>query len=582
MKLGLNSNAELIRVHPHSNKLPAARHFASVTLTGLTLSFTPLSVLADPTQEAYLKSGHTEVEGYFGQSVAVSGDTVVVGTYEAEDRAGDPRAIDVFVRNGTTWTRQASFTASNTGASDKFGIAVAISGDTLVVGAPLEDSSATGVNGDDTDNSAPASGAAYVFVRNGTNWTQQAYLKASNATEAHEFGGFVAISGDTIVIGALGEDSSATGVNGDESDHGAPGSGAAYVFVRNGTSWAQQAYLKASNTESDDHFGSTVDVSGDTIVVGAGEEDSSATGVNGDEADNSAPESGAAYVFVRNGTAWVQQAYLKASNTAEGDWFGWSVAVSGDTVVAGANGEDSSATGVNGDETDDGAPDSGATYVFHRSGATWTQQAYLKASNTAEGDGFGYLVDVSEDLLVSSAWSEDSSAGGVNGDETDDGAFDSGAAYVFRRAGAAWTQQAYLKASHPEAEDYFGTGTSVAVSGDIVVIGNWGDDSGASGVNGDATDNSATDSGAAYLFTGFIPTNLAPKALPPILLPAGPVELRFEEGTPGGRYRIQRSADLRDWTPLAAVDAQADGAFSVTDPDPPVDAAFYRAVSGAE
>jgi len=559
------------------------RHFAVITLADLTLSVTPLSIRADPVQEAYLKAVHTEVEGFFGQSVAVSGDTVVVGTWEAEDRAGDPRTIDVFVRNGTTWTRQASFTASNTEASDKFGIAVAISGDTLVVGAPLEDSSATGVNGDDTDNSAPASGAAYVFVRSGTTWTQQAYLKASNAREGHEFGTVVAISGDTIVVGAPFEDSSTTGVNGDETDNNASGAGAAYVFVRNGTTWTQQAYLKASNTDIEDIFGITVDVSGDTVVIGAGEEDSSATGVNGDDTDNSAPASGAAYVFVRNGTTWAQQAYLKASNTWENDWFGWSVAVSGDTVVVGAGGEDSSATGVNGDETNDDAPDSGAAYVFVRSGTTWTQQAYLKASNAAEGDGFGNLVDISGDMLVATSWSEDSSDGGVNGDETDDEAFDSGAAYVFRRTGGAWAQQAYLKASNADAEDYFGTGTSVAMAGDILVVGAWAEDSNATGINGDETDNSAPDSGAAYIFSGFSPAELAsPKALMPVLQPTGPVELRFEAGTPGGRYRLQRSDDLRDWTFLAVVDAQADGTFSVSDPNPLVGAAFYRAVSGAE
>ena len=148
---------------------------------------------------------------------------------------------------------------------------------------------------------------------------QTAYLKASNTAQFDEFGGAVAVSGNTVVVGALGEFSSATGVNGDQSDNSAPDSGAAYVFVRTGSTWSQQAYLKASNTDASDFFGLSVALSGDTLVVGATLEDSSATGVNGNQSDNSALNSGAAYVFVRTGTTWSQQAYLKASNT-DRDW----------------------------------------------------------------------------------------------------------------------------------------------------------------------------------------------------------------------------------------------------------------------
>jgi hypothetical protein len=198
---------------------------------------------------------------------------------------------------------------------------------------------------------------------------------------------------------------------------------------------AQQAYLKASNTGAGDEFGDSVAVSGDTVVVGAWGEDSSATGVNGDQADNSASNSGAAYVFVRSGGVWSQQAYLKASNTGAGDFFGWSVAVSGDTVVVGAQYEDSSATGVNGNQADNSALDSGAAYVFVRSGGVWSQQAYLKASNTGAGDEFGRSVAISGDTVVVGAPSEDSSAVGVNGNQADNSAADAGAAYVFTGLG---------------------------------------------------------------------------------------------------------------------------------------------------
>jgi FG-GAP repeat protein len=318
---------------------------------------------------------------------------------------------------------------------------VALSGDTLVVGAAEEDSNATGVNGNQADNSAGNSGAAYIFVRNGTVWSQQAYLKASNTGVFDFFGNAVGISGDTVVVGASIEDSNATGVNGNQADNSAGDSGAAYVFVRSGTIWSQQAYLKASNTGGSDQFGYAVAVSADTVVVGADREDSNAMGVNGNQADNSAGDSGAAYVFVRNGVAWSQQAYLKASNTGAGDFFGGAVALAGNTAVVAAYEEDSNATGVNGNQADNSAMTAGAAYVFDRSGTTWSQQAYLKASNTGAGDQFGGAtffaspgVALSGDTLVVGAPGEDSNTTGVNGDQANNSASGSGAAYVFTLA----------------------------------------------------------------------------------------------------------------------------------------------------
>src|SRR5205823_6655891 len=155
-----------------------------------------------------------------------------------------------------------------------------------------------------------------------------------------------------------------TGVNGNQADNSAVASGAAYVFVRSGTTWTQQAYLKASNTEASDWFGWSVAVSSDTVVIGADQEASNATGVNGNHSDNSAPNSGAVYAFVRSGTTWSQQAYLKSSNTGAGDEFGFSAALAGDTVVIGAVGEASNATGVNGNQSDDSAANAGAAYIF--------------------------------------------------------------------------------------------------------------------------------------------------------------------------------------------------------------------------
>jgi hypothetical protein len=265
---------------------------------------------------------------------------------------------DSLAQNANTIAQQAYLKASNTEASDYFGSSVAVSGDTLVVGARHEGSNAIGINGNQSNNNATDSGAVYVFVRSGTNWSQQAYLKASNTGPGDEFGWFVAISGDTIVVAAPFEDSNTTGVNGDQSNNNATDSGAVYVFVRSGTNWSQQAYLKASNTGASDYFGWSVAVSGDMVVVGAPGEDSNARGVNGNQSNNSLSFAGAAYVFVRSGTDWSQQAYLKASNPDALDDFGASAAVSGDTVVVGTYNESSNATGVNGNQTDNSATSS--------------------------------------------------------------------------------------------------------------------------------------------------------------------------------------------------------------------------------
>ena len=394
--------------------------------------------------------------------------------------------------------QQAYLKASNTGGpssgdfyGDHFGGSVAVWGDTVAVAAEQEDSNATGVNGNESDNSAIGSGAVYVFVRSGATWSQQAYLKASNTEAGDRFGTSISLSRNTLVVGAVGEDSNATGVNGNQSDNTAADKGAAYVFVRNGTTWSQQAYLKPSNDGYS--FGGSVSVSVNTIVVGATSEDSNATGVNGNQGNTGANNSGAAYVFVRNGTTWSQQAYLKASNTEANDTFGWSVAVSDNTVAVGAVGEASNATGVNGNQSDNSAASSGAVYVFARSGTTWSQQAYLKASNTDAQDHFGFSVAVAGSTVVVGAYFESS-----NGSQGDNSLLHSGAAYVFVRSGTIWSQQAYLKASNPGVNDWFGY--SVSVSGNIVVVGAYGESSNATGINGNQSDNSSIDSGAAYVF----------------------------------------------------------------------------------
>jgi hypothetical protein len=360
-----------------------------------------------------------------------------------DNSATDSGAVYVFTRTGSTWAQQAYVKASNTGAGDYFGTSVALStdGSALALGAYLEDSSATGVNGNQADNSASASGAVYVFNHTGSMWAQQAYVKASNTGAGDYFGTSVALSADgsTLAVGAYVEGSNTTGVNGNQSDNSAFGSGAVYVLTRTGSTWAQQAYVKASNTGAYDSFGTSVALSGDgsTLAVGASDEDSNATGVNGNQADNSARDSGAVYVLTRTGSTWAQQAYLKASNTGAGDKFGSRVALSGDgsTLPVGAREEDSNATGVNGTQADNSASASGAVYVFTRTGSTWAQQVYVKASNTGADDGFGWSVALSGDgsTLAAGAPFEDSNVTGVNGNQADNTASFAGAVYVFTR-----------------------------------------------------------------------------------------------------------------------------------------------------
>ncbi len=461
-------------------------------------------------QAAYGKASNTDSLDYFGFKVALSGDTLAVSAHRedsaatgfdgdpTDDSAEDSGAVYVFRRNGTSWAQEAYLKASNTDADDRFGYSVALFGDTLAVGAYHEDSAATGINEEQDDNTATDSGAVYVFRHNGTNWVQEAYLKASNTDAGDNFGFSLALSGDTLAVGAYHEDSAATGINDDQADNAASDSGAVYVFQRSGTNWVQEAYLKPSNTDAGDSFGSRVALSGDSLAVSASSEDSSATGVDGNQDDNSASDSGAVYLFRRSGTSWAQEAYLKASNTDAEDYFGSHMFLSGDSLAVSAGGEDSAATGVDGDQNDNSASDSGAVYVFRRSDTSWAQMAYLKASNTDAYDTFGSSVALAGDSLAVGAFFEDSTATGTDGDQSDDSAKDSGAVYVFQHNGTSWAQVAYLKASNTDGNDLFGA--SVALSDDALAVSALFEGSAATGFDGNQDDNSLPLSGAVYIF----------------------------------------------------------------------------------
>ncbi|HEY0986095.1 MAG TPA: DUF4215 domain-containing protein, partial [Kofleriaceae bacterium] len=305
-----------------------------------------------------------------------------------------------------------------------------------------------------------------------------AYVKASNTNAGDSAGYRVALSADgsTLAVGADLEKSAARGIDGDQTDNSASSSGAVYVFTRSGTTWSQQAYIKASNTDANDHFGTSLALSADgsTLAVGAYLEASAATTIDGDQGDNSAERAGAVYVFTRTGTAWSQQAYIKASNAEAGDEFGFSVALSGDgsLLAVGAVDEASAATGVGGDPADNSAPFAGAVYVFARSAATWTQQAYIKASNADEGDAFGVAVALSTDgATLAVGAREENSATSDPGDET---APSAGAVYVFTRDAATWSQQAYVKSAAPHAGDRFGASVALSRDGSILAAGAYG------------------------------------------------------------------------------------------------------------
>ena len=463
-----------------------------------------------PGQPVYFKASNTDQGDGFGTSVAVSGDLVVVGApledssstgvdgIQADNSYSQAGAAYVFVRSGSGWIQQAYLKASNTDPADNFGCSVAASGVTVVVGACGEDSNG---DGGESDNSAGDAGAAYVFTRSESGWIQQAYLKASNAECGDNFGYSVAIFENTILVGALYEDSNTLGINGDETNNAAADSGAAYVFTRSGSSWTQKAYLKASNTEATDWFGYSVAVWNDGalnhILVGAPWEDSDANGVGGNQSDNNAWDAGAAYYFTGSGLSWSQMSYLKAPNSEANDLFGMSVGLRNDSAVVGAPSEDSRASGVNGDPNDNSLESSGAAYMF----VCWTTcsyNAYLKASNPDSMDRFGWSVAAINGALLVTARLEDSGASGVNGDQDDNSASGSGAAYFFIYIlGEGWRQQAYLKASNTEAGDNFGW--SAAIDNDVLVVGARGEDSDATGVNGDQSGNSASTSGAVYI-----------------------------------------------------------------------------------
>jgi len=351
---------------------------------------------------------------FFGECVSIDGDYAIIGAWLDDDNGEDCGSAYIFKRTGINWTQQAKLIASDGEPGDHFGCSVSIDGDYAIVGAWLDDD-----NGGDC-------GSAYIFKRNGINWTQQAKLTASDGSV--NFGRSVSIDGDYAIIGAHG-------------DNGF--TGAAYIFKRIGTAWTEEAKLIASDGEKIDCFGRSVSIDGEYAVIGA-------------------YVAGSAYIFKRNGTIWTQQAKMTGIENS----FAFSVSIYGDYAIIGDY--------VINDHK-------GMAYIFKRNGTTWSEEAKLTASDGEEFDKFGCSVSIDEGYAIVGAECDDD-----NGDY-------SGSAYIFKRNGTTWSEEAKLTASDGEKLEFFGK--SVSIDGEYAIIGASSDDE-----NGE-------DSGSAYVFKRNQPPN---------------------------------------------------------------------------
>ena len=498
------------------------------------------------TQSTYFKAELVEAHDRFATSIALNGDLMAIGAHgddscaagvngdETDNGCSAAGAVHVYRQENGTWKKEAYIKPSNPDAGDYFGFSLDLDENTLVVGAYREDSCAKQIDSMQDDNGCTESGAAYVFRRSGTTWTQEAYLKPSNSGKDDLFGRALSVSKDRVVVGAHGEDSCATGIDGDQVDNNCSAAGAVYVFEKQSGMWSQTAYVKASNAEANDVFGYALEIDRDTIVVGAaryysarishwggtpirpfitysyGGEDSCTDGVNAAQDSNGCSAAGAAYAFFHDGTSWNQQAYFKANASTDEHEFGASVSISGDTIAVGApNGTNGPRWGTEG------------VFIYRRSGTVWRYEDSLKANNTKIGYYFGSTVQLHGDhLVVGDKFDADCQDGWMRSRSTigNDNCIEhnvvgppvysaqpgwkiaaAGAAYVFKRQGTQWLDEAFLKASTSEGPDNFGA--SVALGDGVVMIGAPTESSCATGKNGDETNNDCVNAGAVYLWS---------------------------------------------------------------------------------
>ncbi|MBU4154499.1 MAG: hypothetical protein KKD63_16635 [Proteobacteria bacterium] len=382
--------------------------------------------------------GDAEEEDLFGQSVAINGDTAIMGAPHDDDGGYLSGSAYIYKRAGETFIQQAKLIADDAAAYDHFGNSVAISGDTVIVGAY------------GNDDGCESSGAAYIFKRDGDVWTQQAKLTAGDGTAYDYFGWSVAIIGDTAIVGAYGD------------DDGGESSGAAYIFKLEGATWTQISKLTANDAMAYDYFGYSVALDSGSSIVGAWGKD-----------DNGS-ESGAAYIFDSMG----EQTKLMANDGHAYDFFGFSVSICGNHAIVGAYGDD------------DGGIDSGAAYIFS-SASPWKQRAKLTGSNAGAYAYFGYTVVIGSitgqfpqlPQLVGDLYAA-VGAPGYNTGSTPSG---TGAMYMYRGYDTLWLLQNVLSASNAASGDRFGS--SIGISNGDAIVG------------APKSDIAGLDSGSAYIFS---------------------------------------------------------------------------------
>jgi hypothetical protein len=381
-----------------------------------------------PVEQSKLAGSSTIANDRFGSSLGVDGSTTITGAPFSSVRTQFAGAAYVHVLQGTAWNEQATLTASDAALVDFFGNSVDVDGDTAVVGAYASNTGGTDA------------GAAYVFTRTGTTWTQQAKLVASDPTPNAQFGYSVAIDGDTIVVGSPFADPT-----------GLLDAGTAYVFTRSGTVWTEQARLAATAPVAGDLLGVSVAIDVDTIVAGA-----PATNGNG-------IDSGSAVVYTRSAGTWAVQGSLTAADAAAADYFGYSVALAGDVVAVGTPFDD------------DQGVDSGSAYVDSRIAGVWGQDAKLLPSTPSTNAQFGHSVGFNGASIVVGAPSA-LSAG-----------LESGGAFVFSRSTGPWAELVSLIPADLAPGDQFGGAVAIALSGNLVIGANLADSPG-------------SNRGAVYLF----------------------------------------------------------------------------------
>jgi hypothetical protein len=363
--------------------------------------------------DVWQRSGRHELTGSdaesgddFSYSLSANGDVCAIGAPGADDNGAEAGCVYVFGYSGLAWYEEAKLKAPDGAAGDRFGLSVSVSGDVCVAGS----------YGDGDQ------GAAYVFRYNGSEWTFEQKLTSPAGIVADRFGWSVSVSGDVCVVGAR-----------DDDENGA-GSGAAYVFRYDGSSWLNDDKLTATDGGADDTFGFSVFTDGDKCIVGA------------PYADGAAVESGGAYVFGDSGQGWIQETKLIAPDGEQDDWFGASVCINGDLCVTGASGDD------------DKGQDAGAVHLFRfdPNTSTWPHEQKLLAPDAQERNRFGASVSVESGVCAIGAYGDD------------DNGILSGSAYEFLYDGHNWTSQAKRTAFEPGAWDRFGINVC-ADSGNVFV-----------------------------------------------------------------------------------------------------------------